>query len=101
MNQMGDELEYISDSEYQELESVLAEAEASRRPLRDIEDAVCDTHRSKNTGDTSFTLVNQVRGNKGILWVTDLCSAEWCGLQTQYQVGEGPVFEGQPNSTMS
>ena len=86
---MGDELEYISDSEYQELEKVLAKAEASRRPLLDIEDTVCGSHKpAVNTGDASYALVNQVRGRKGILWVTDLCSVEWCGLQNQYQVGE-------------
>jgi hypothetical protein len=78
------DLEEVSDSEYQAMERLLNEAVSTPidTRIRDIEDAFS----VKNPGDASDYLINQVRGRKGILWVTDLCSVEWCELQNQYQV---------------
>ena len=101
--------EYLSDEEFAALDAAVTAAEnpvdAAALNMPDIEDANQPCHQVREGSgsiDAPQRLIrnswaeylvlsqqgprlNQVRG-RGILWVTDLCSAEWCGMQVTYQV---------------
>ena len=102
--------EYLSDEEFAALDAAVTAAEnpadAAALNMPDIEDANQPCHQVRGGSGSIDALqrpihnphwvkylvlsrqgprLNQVRG-RGILWVTDLCSAEWCGMQVTYQV---------------
>ena len=87
--------EYLSDSEIEAFDLAVREAEeaAAKRQRRstapdndiqcvDIEDLADDGSACQ----PDPCLPNLIRRNN-VVWVTDLTSTEWCGLQVQYQVG--------------
>ena len=110
------EADYLSDAEFDAIDQMMRQTEARLNQIPDIEDAPAHLHAVRSCprprvactweigsqlhlGDRIPTgqlpspqapmqmRINQLRGRKGVLWVTDLCSVEWCGLQSQYQVG--------------
>jgi hypothetical protein len=102
-----DEFDYLSDSELEALDFAvrLAEEESANNKrkkrdeqgdeaIADIEDLV-DRPRGERgdvRADQHGPLAQQAPPNlirrNGVLWVTDICAAQWCDLQVQYQVRE-------------